>query len=96
MGWWKTDSGVIGDGAADLGDKFLDKVEKLYLREMERLPTQGEIADIIEFCCCGILKAACGDAKYPFSTETIHDDDTPRVAERGEKGCMSDAALGDE
>ncbi len=92
MGWWKTDNGVIGDSPADLGDKFLEDIEALYRRETGRPPTQGEIADTIEFCTGGTLKTACGDAKHPFSTETIHDDDTPKAAEAGAKGALSDAA----
>jgi len=92
MGWWKTSNGVIGDPSADLGDAFLEKIEKLYLEEMGRLPTQGEIADTIEFCSGGILKVECGDAKHPFSAETIHDDDTPTASACGEKGCLGDGA----
>lgn len=92
MGWWKTDNGTIGDGPADLCDEFMDKVEALYLCETGRQPTQGEIADLLEFCSCGILMVACGDAKYPFSSATKSDDDTPRAAERGAKGCLGGAA----
>lgn len=93
MGWWKTSGGVIGDEPADLCDRFLQDIEALYEREMGRLPSQGEIADTIEFCTGGILKVACGDPKHPFSTETIHGDgDTPRAAGCGEKGALADAA----
>lgn len=92
MGWWKTDNGTIGDSPADLCDRFLEDIEALYQREMSRPPTQGEIADTIEFCTGGILKATCGDVEHPFSMETIHDDDMPRAAEIGAQGALGDAA----
>lgn len=92
MGWWRTGNGTIGDAPADLCDRFLEEVEALYLHEVGRQPTQGELADIIEFCSGGILKVTCGDAKHPFSTATVHDDSTPKAAECGAKGCFGDAA----
>lgn len=92
MGWWSTGDGMIGDGPADLADKFLEDIEALYLREAGRLPTQGEIADTIEFSTGGILKVAAGASDHPFSMETVHDDSTPRAAARGEKGAFADAA----
>ena len=92
MGWWITDNGTIGDGPADLCDRFLEDIETLYLRETGRLPSQGEIADLVEFCSNGVLRVACGDAGHPFSMATIHDDGTPRAAERGAKGARGDAA----
>lgn len=92
MGWWKTDNGVIGDSPADLCDRFLGDIEAMYRDEMGRPPTQGEIADTIEFCTGGILKAACGDAKHPFSADTVLAASTPRAAGIGAKGALGDAA----
>lgn len=92
MGWWRTDNGTIGDGPADLCDRFLEDIEMLYLREMGRPPSQGEIADLVELCSGGVLRVVCGDTGHPFSTTTTRDDDTPRAAECGAKGALSDAA----
>lgn len=87
-----TDNGTIGDGPADLCDRFMREVEEIYLHETGRPPSQGEIADLLEFCSSGVLKVVCGDTKHPFSTETLHDDATPKAAKCGAKGCFGDAA----
>jgi hypothetical protein len=86
MGWWKSEHGVCGDGPADIMDAAFRKVEGEYLRKAGRLPTQGEMADLIEFCSCGTLVPKCGAAMHPFSKATVGDKDTPRAEARGRQG----------
>jgi len=86
MGWWKCENGIIGDWPADILDGALRKIEESYLAQCGRLPTQGELANLIEFCTCGVLRPECGDPKAVFTQATVADESTPRVAERGSQG----------
>ncbi len=87
MGWWKTEHGVVGDWPADILDAAIKRIEQVYLQESGRLPTQGELANLIEFCTCGCLRPACGDPAHPFSKASAHRDTTPRAAPRGDQGA---------
>jgi len=87
MGWWRSQNGVIGDRPADIMDGAMKAIEQSYLREAGRLPTQGEIADLVQFCSCGVFEVACGDPKYDFSKQNLHLDDTPRRCRRGAQGA---------
>ncbi len=87
MGWWKTEHGTIGDEVADVLYPFWDAVESTYLKDVGRLPTQGEVADLIEFGSRGVFKVQCGDPKAAFSARII-DKDTPRAAKPGAQGCF--------
>lgn len=93
MGWWKTQHGTIGDGPADIMDAALKKIESEYLEQVGRLPTQGELANLIEFTTCGCLSPACGDPAHPFTKATLGDDDTPRAKPRGEQGAAGPCSI---
>ena len=75
MEWWDSDNGnQISDEGGDLCEKFLLDLGKLYVKEFGRLPTQGDIADTIRFCCGNALTVSCKDEKRPFAAcETIAD-----------------------
>jgi hypothetical protein len=87
MGWWKSQNGVIGDQPADIMGGAMKAIEQTYMREAGRLPTQGELADLIQFCSCGIFDVACGDVKYEFSRQNLGLDSTPRRCRRGAQGA---------
>lgn len=89
MGWWKSEHGAIGDWPSDIMAKAFNLLEDVYMRECGRLPTQGEIADLIEFCSMGVLKPQCGDPNYSFTD--LNDDKTPRAVERGLQGALREA-----
>lgn len=91
MGWWRSEHGAIGDWPADIISKAFFLIENVYMQECGRLPTQGEIADLIEFCSMGVLKPQCGDPNYPFTD--LNDDKTPRAVERGLQGVFSNKPL---
>lgn len=91
MGWWRSQNGVIGDRPADIMDHALKAIEQAYLREAGRLPTQGEVADLIQFCSCGVFDVACGDPKFNFSKRDLANDNVPRRRERGGQGAMGPA-----
>jgi hypothetical protein len=93
MGWWRSENGSIGDWPADIMDKALKDIEDVYLHQCGRLPTQGEIANLIEFCSCGTLKPACGDPRYPFTKASLADDETPRASPRGNQGISGPASM---
>lgn len=88
MGWWNSEHGTIGDTAADALTEALCKIEDEYLEFAGRPPSQGELADLIEFCTCGCLKPICGSATWPFSKSTAVDAETPRAVEQGGQGCL--------
>jgi hypothetical protein len=88
MGWWMTENGTIGDRPADILDDALDDIEAAYLEEGDRLPTQGELAELIDFCTGGALKPHCRDSKAPWTKTTAYDDETLRAAPRGAKGLV--------
>lgn len=93
MGWWKSSCGTIGDSVADIMDAAIHKIEAEYQEYRGRLPTQGELADLIEFSTCGVLVPVCGDPKFPFSKKSCHEDDTPRAVERGQQGVFGEASM---
>lgn len=93
MGWWKSQNGTIGDWPADIMAKALEEIEDAYLQATGRQPSQGELADLIEFCTAGCLKPECGDPKFPYSKPTRGDDDTPRAREKGYQGAMGPASI---
>src|SRR5579871_5521876 len=86
MGWWGTEHGMIGDDVADVMDGALEQIARVYLRSDRKLPTQGEIADLIEFCSGGTLRTKCGYPKHPFSKENCGEGATPRAAPLGNQG----------
>jgi hypothetical protein len=86
MGWWRSQRGVIGDEPADLFEKFLHDVVEIYNRRAARPPTQGELADLIEFCTRGILSCNTGKDNYAF---ILGDDDAPRSKPRGSQGALA-------
>ena len=88
MGWWASEHGIIGDEPADILDATLDQIEAAYERSCQRPPTQGELADLIEFCTAGTLVPRCGDVEHPFRKECCHEDDTPRVEDCGRQGVF--------
>lgn len=92
MGWWRSENGLIGDWPADIMVKALKDIEVVYLHQCGRLPTQGEIANLIEFCSTGTLKSTCGDPKYPFTTASLADEETPRASPRGNQGISGPAS----
>lgn len=87
MGWWRSQNGVIGDSPADVMDNAMAAIERAYLRGAGRPPTQGEIADLIQFCSGGVFDVACGDPKFEFSKKTVANDSTPRRCRRGAQGA---------
>jgi hypothetical protein len=87
MGWWKSQNGVIGDRPADILDAALNAIEHIYVQESGRRPTQGELADLIQFCSAGVFDVACGDPKYEFSKKTLHLESVPRRCRRGAQGA---------
>jgi len=91
MGWWKSQHGVIGDSPADIMGNAMQAIEQAYLREANRLPTQGEIADLLQFCSCGVFDVACGDPKFEFSRQTRADASTPRLRKPGAQGASGKA-----
>lgn len=86
MGWWRCEHGTIGDGPADILENALKKIELQYRDAAGRPPTQGELANLIEFCTCGALVPECGDPKHPFSRATCGDKNIPRARSRGRQG----------
>jgi hypothetical protein len=94
MGWWRSENGILGDTVADILGKALNAIEDTYLREAGRLPTQGEIANLVEFCTCGALRPACGDPKFAYSKVSLGEDDVPRAADCGNQGVMGPASMG--
>ena len=93
MGWWRCEHGIIGDGPADVLDDAFKRIEKLYISGCHRPPTQGELANLIEFCSCSILKPICGDPKYPFTNENNIAKDTTRASKRGRQGASSPESI---
>lgn len=92
MGHWKTEHGTIGDDAADVMDEAFAKVEAVYLQTAGRLPTQGEMVDLIAFCSLGVLVPECGDPNFSWTKATAHEDETPRVERRGSRGACGTCA----
>lgn len=90
MGWWKSPRGTIGDSAADVIDCALHKLVDVYLLEVGRLPTQGEVADVISFCSSGQLAIRCGDDAYTF--DILGCDAVPCAEERGLRGALGPGA----
>lgn len=87
MGWWKSQNGVIGDRPADILHAALNAIEHIYVQESGRRPTQGELADLIQFCSAGVFEVQCGDTKYAFSKHMLHYHDTPRRCKPGAQGA---------
>lgn len=64
MGWWQTNDGIIGDPPANLVDALPDcpatpadippetrtAIEACYRAQFGRLPTIGELRDLLAFC----------------------------------------------
>jgi hypothetical protein len=92
MGWWKSSHGMIGDAPADVMDRAFRQLEAVYTEQAGRLPTQGEIADLIQFSSCGTFDVRCGADAEPFSKEKAGHDPYPRARERGEQGILGAAA----
>lgn len=92
MGWWKSERGIIGDVPADIMDEALEGIVEAYQSRAGRPPTQGELADLIEFCTCGCLRAACGAPDFPWTQENCREEATPRAAKRGAQGALGEAS----
>jgi hypothetical protein len=60
---------------------------------MEKTPTQGDIADLIEFCSGGVFKVECGDPNAPFILKELTHADTPKAGEPGAQGILGEASL---
>ena len=60
MGWWKSEHGNIGDEPADAMDALIRTVSDIYRKEDLTL-TQGQFADLVEFCTGGKLRCVCRD-----------------------------------
>ena len=88
MGWWKSQHGLIGDRAADALDDALGEIVDSYREEAERLPTQGELADLVEFCTSQALVPQCGAEDHPWSIEGRDVDAMPHAASAGRQGCF--------
>ena len=88
IGYWRSEHGVIGDGPADALDAALNKIVSEFYNEYERAPSQGELADLIEFCTGGQLSPQCGDPKHPYIRHTFAGDFTPRAKEHGRQGVF--------
>lgn len=93
MGWWKSERGMLGDGPADVMGNAIVKIENEYLEQAGRLPTQGELADLVEFCSNGCLRAQCGKDDFPFTKATAADKDTPRANDCGYQGALGPASM---
>lgn len=89
MGWWKSENGVIGDSVADIMVKALRRVVDEYKRTGNRMPTQGEMADLIEFCSRGILVPQVDNPAYVYDPD---DDNSPRAQPCGRQGVFGDAS----
>ena len=92
MSWWRSEHGTIGDSVAGVLDGALERIEDIYLREAGRQPSQGELADLIEFCTTGMLVPTCGNPAAPYSKSLKDDDEAPRVQPRGRQGALWDAS----
>ena len=93
MGWWRCENGIIGDVPADILDNAIEAIENVYMGELGRQPTQGELANLIEFCTCGIFLPNCANANNPFSKTTCADKSQPRLSPIGNQGVMGPASL---
>src|SRR5688500_13900978 len=71
MGWWSCKGGVIGDGPADLLGDALDEIVGEYQEEHGRPPTLGELAQLIEFCTRGKLKAIAAGPEEPLGKKYV-------------------------
>lgn len=72
----------------------LEEIESIYLEDVGRLPTQGEVADLIAFVTNGCLVPMCGAVAHPFTKATSADDETPRAEQRGFRGALGPRADG--
>jgi len=88
MGYWSSEHGVIGDGPADALDAALNKIVSEFYNEYERAPSQGELADLIEFCTGGQLAPQCGDPNHPYIRCPFEGVFTPRAREHGKQGVF--------
>ena len=68
MGWWQTQQGIIGDAPADVLEKALQDIAQLYQQDMKRPPTQGEIADLFQFCTSNEVICMCRKPTQPYSS----------------------------
>lgn len=92
MGWWNSEHGMIGDLAADFANEFYRHVQQSYQEMTGRLPTQGEVADLIEFASCGVFKVQTGKVDHPFDLDTVHDPQTPKATKPGQQGALGEFA----
>jgi len=79
--WWRTRHGSISDGAVGVLDDALARIVDIYQAGPGRPPTQGELADLIEFATTGALKAVCRQPDRPCSP---HDTLTVQEIDRAE------------
>lgn len=94
-GWWKSEHGIIGDHPASILTIAFQAIENYYLTHAGRLPTQGEMSNIIEFVSKGTLVAACGHPNFSFAVNN-NDEDVPRVNDIGNQGALSKYASPEE
>lgn len=85
MGWWKSEHGILGDHVADILDMAWDAIVEVYQQKANRNPTQGELANLVEFTTGGVLCPLVGKADEPW--DGVNGDETyPRAMERGRQG----------
>lgn len=49
MSYWRSPSGIIGDGPADVMGEAIDAVREHYRADVHREPTKSEIRDVVAF-----------------------------------------------
>jgi len=85
MGWWESEHGILGDHPADLLGSAIQEIVKCYQDKAGRKPSQGEIADLIEFVSRGMLRPSCGDPKHVYDPDIV---DRPCASEPGLQGVF--------
>ena len=86
MSWWKSERGIIGDEVRSILDKAFEDVMDVYQKSVHRHPTQGELADLVEFTTGGILRATCGCPSERVTPASSCACDTARAAPADAQG----------
>ena len=90
MGWWKTERGLGGDQWADTFGGMMKELQG-QKRDGHEI-NLGELADLVEFCSCGQLKAEVVDpsaAERPISD--LHGKDRiETLPNRGQIHCQDE------
>ena len=64
MRYWKSTSGIIGDGPADVMGEAIEDIRALYREDLGRDPTKIEICELL-----GFVLAAIDDLEYRHDPE---------------------------